>query len=374
MIEKNANTRLRVHVLKQALFLSFLTFLLAGLTSVSSLSWAQETATPPRQVTQEQKTFRARARASDATFLVSGQNTIQLWGIEEAGNDALLSLKARTALDNAIGATAVECDLKDRRQALIVAQCNTANGLDLGLFMLQQGFVTVDRSQVFGSIFEGSYIQAETEAQNRRLGLWSQTSGENPDSLWITLGFVLFIVVLGGFIFLSVYIMRGFQKVIEAQNDNLEMMAKERQLRQKERGIIAAMLDTEIKSNKAKIEAYLVVYEETLKSLKDTSREPKYKTSGDIIQKQPALDRSVFDRNTDKLDALGRRIASDLIHFYARIKSKSEYVNLEPDTDYTEALQTVEEAVSNARELNDLAAQLLEEFDVRGVAEERKAA
>ncbi len=351
--------------------------LAAGLPFATAPALSQDAPAQVRQITAETKTFRTRARAADATRLVAGQTQIRLWGLEGAGQTApQLDMKARNALDGAIGQAAVECDLKSRSDNVITAQCKSANDLDLGLMILQQGFATADRAAVFGSAFEETYIRAEADAQNRGLGVWagheSDTAVQEGNSLYTSLAFILFLVVVGAFVFLSIVIMRGFQKVIQAQNDNLEMMAKERQLRQKERGIIAAMLDTEIKNNKAKIEAYLVVYEETLKSLKDTSREPKYKKAGDIVQSQPSLDRSVFDRNTDKLDILGRRLASDLIHFYARVRSKSEYINLEPDTDYTEAVSILEKAVDNARGLNEMAAGLLEEFEVRGVAEEAK--
>lgn len=145
------------------------------------------------------------------------------------------------------------------------------------------------------------------------------------------------------------------------------MMAKERKLREKERNIIAVMVDSEIKANKAKIEAYLVVYEEMLKALKDPDRPPKYKKAGDIVQKQPALDRSVFDRNTDKLDLLGRDLASEMIHFYARIKSSPEYENLEPDMELEQVTAIVEDVVKRGGRLNELAEKLLGSIESSGL-------
>jgi len=161
-------------------------------------------------------------------------------------------------------------------------------------------------------------------------------------------------------------IMRGFQKVIAAQNQNMDMVTRERQLRDKERKIFATMLDSEIKANKSKIEAYLVVYEEMLKDLTNTERSPKYKKTGDIVQAQPALGRSVFDRNANKLDILGDSLSSEVIHFYARIKSSPDYINLEPDTPDEEALAVVEKALKDAGRLNKIADRLIDSLGQRG--------
>jgi hypothetical protein len=184
------------------------------------------------------------------------------------------------------------------------------------------------------------------------------------------LSFVLFLLVAATFTALAIIIMRGFKSVIQAQNDNLEMMGRERHLKNMERGIVATMLDSEMKANKSKIEAFIVVYEEMLRSLRDTSKEAKYKSSGDIVQKQPVLSRSVFDRNTDKLDVLGRKLSSDLIHFYARVKTNPEYVNIEPEMSLTQATEVVQSSVSRAKKLNELIETLLEEFEKSGVMNE----
>ena len=188
--------------------------------------------------------------------------------------------------------------------------------------------------------------------------------------MMLSFGFILFLCIIGAFTFLSIIVMRGFQKVVDAQSDNIEMIMKERKLRNQEREVVAIMLDSELKANKAKIEAYLAVYEEMLRSMKDPERPPKYKKSGDIMQRQPALARSVFDRNTDKLDMLGARLSSELVHFYARIKSAPDYANLEPSTPLEEAVATLERAIAGARRLDGLAGRLLEAFASGGIVSE----
>ncbi|MGB4108129.1 MAG: hypothetical protein WBK55_10105 [Alphaproteobacteria bacterium] len=335
---------------------------------------AQATQAAPAE---SKKAFEAQARAVAATTLMAGQTPVELWGIEAAeGADPSTRLRARTALDNAIGGKKISCELKARSGTDVRAQCVNASDIDLSLYMLQQGYATVDRAAVYGTIFEDAYIQAETRAQSKGIGIWtpsgtSSGGGGSDGTLMLSFGFVLFLCIIGAFTFLSIIIMRGFQKVVDAQNDNIAMMTKERKLRDQEREVVAVMLDSELKANKAKIEAYLAVYEEMLKSMKDADRQPKYKKSGDIVQRQPALARSVFDRNTDKVDALGSRLSSELVHFYARIKSNPEYVNLEPHMELEEAVEVVERSLRHARRLNDLAGRILDSFAASGIMSEK---
>lgn len=317
-------------------------------------------------------TFEIKARAADAATLVSGQTSITLWGIERVPDAAAnFRLKARTALDNAINNNPLRCQVRRKEAGAIFAQCVNGNDLDLSLFMVQQGYATVDRAVVYGTVFEEAYLQGEMQAQDRGLGIWADRQDgkagtvSSEGGMMVSLAFVLFLCVIASFAFLSLMILRGFKRVIEAQNDNMQMMVRERKLRDKEREIVAIMFDAEMKVNKSKIEAYLVVYEEVLSSLKDPNRAPKYKRAGDIIQRQPALDRSVFDRNTDKMDILGRDLSSELIHFYARVKTRPDYVNLEPETDLQEAIQMVEESVQSAKKLDQLAQKLIDAFRVR---------
>ncbi len=325
------------------------------------------------------QTFEAKARAADGVTLVAGKTTIRLWAVEKVNvQSAAFDLKARAALSNALGSSGrAVCQTKGQEGDVLLAQCNSSQDQDLGLFMIQQGFATVDRTAVYGTVFEDAYVQAEMQAQDRGLGVWGQDthsgggdSGQGDGVYMVSFGFILFLCVVAAFSILSIVIMRGFQKVSDAQNRNVEMMTRERKLRDKERGVVAVMLDSELKANKAKIEAYCVVYEEMLKSLREPSRAPKYKKSGDIIQKQPALARSVFDRNTDKLDMMGAQVSSELVHFYARIKSNPEYVTLEPTTPLEEAVSITENALKGARKLDNLLSRLLHAFAESGVVSE----
>ena len=364
-------------------FATKILFFLAFLVCVFSCSAvAQEdtlsNSTPAAPTKLQSRVFQTTMRAASSSVLVSGKISVHLWGVEEiASASPPFKLKGRTALANAIKDGKVECEIKKRDISGIFAQCENSDDLDLGLFMIQQGYVTVDREAVYGSVFEDVYVQAEMEAQNRNLGIWSEVSsegggsGSSDGSLLISLGFVLFLCIIGAFTALSIIIMRGFKQVIEAQKNNMDMMAKERKLKDKERSIVATMLDSELKANKSKIEAYLVVYEEMLSSLKDPEKPPKYKKAGDIVQMRPVLSRAIFDRNNDKLDVFGRRLSSELIHFYARIKTNPDYQNLEPEMELDEAIKIVEDAVGSARRMNDLADDLIQSFEESGVTRDR---
>ncbi len=325
--------------------------------------------------------FETTVKVADASTLLADDFQITLWGVEGIdASDPAFVLNGRTTLANAVGNGAVRCEVKRQEKTSITAQCVNDNELDLGLFVIQQGFASVERSAVFGTVFEDVYIQAEMQAQESGLGVWAKngsaqdvSSSALKGTAFLAFGFILFLLVVGIFTFLSIIIMRGFKTVIKAQNDNLDMMAKERRLRDKERAVVAVMLASELKANKSKIEAYLVVYDEILKGLKDPSRKPKYQNSGDIIQTQPALSRVIFERNADKLDILERDLSSSLIHFYARIKTRPEYINLEPETPLPEAIDTVEGAVTKAKKLNVIVDHLLDDFENKGFLEDPDA-
>lgn len=321
---------------------------------------------------QGKNNFRVQARASDADALVSGKYRIKLWGIEALdGSSAFLKLKSRTALDDKIEGKPVSCFIKDRTGDEVLAQCVNANEEDLSLFMIQQGFVSVDRAAVFGTIFERPYIDAENQARQAGRGIWIESTATAEKKLpfdgFFLGGVIVLLLFLVGLMAIALFIMRGFRNVVDVQNQSIDLASRERSIREKEKYIIASMLDAEIRSNKAKIEAYIAIYEEMLADFEDKSTQPKYKRSGDIVQKQPVLNRSVFDGNTDKLDLLGREAASDIIHYYARIKTMPDYETLEPDTSLKKAKETVTNALEGAKKLDQISDVILEDFAVRSL-------
>ena len=298
---------------------------------------------------------------------------IALWGVEPLSQAGVrLGLQAVEALGSQIGDGNIQCEYKTRTAEAIVAQCENEEGLDLGLYMLQNGYVGVDRSVIYGSVLEEAYLQAQSSAVQSGVGVWGgfdrDAAGASDLKSMLIMGSVLLLTLALAFGTLTYFIMRGFRSVIHAQTANTDMISRERALKDKEREIFAMMLDSEIKANKSKIEAYIVVYDEMLKALKNTDKPPPYKKAGDLVQAQPALDRAVFDHNTDKLDILGERLSSEVVHFYARIKTKPDYINLEPETPLDEATEIVEKALHNGQRLSKLAGRLIDSFGHGGHA------
>ncbi len=313
----------------------------------------------------------------NTVMIVAEKNVpLDLWGIEKLESaSAQIKARARTALDNIIDGQPITCEFSNRTNRALIATCVNYAEQDIGLYMLQQGYVVAAREDIFGTDYQRPYVEAERQAQNAQRGVWKQETGGSNNLLsegawYLGIGFTVFLVVLGAFVLIALIIMGGFKKVLEAQNDNVQMMSRERKLREKERSIVAVMLDAELKANKAKIEAYIVVYEEVMRGLNDPVKPPKYKKAGDIVQRHPSLDRTVFDRNTDKIDILGPRLSSQLIHFYARIKNNPEYMNIEPDMPLQEVKEMVSESLESAQRLNALAEELLESFSAGGLSYE----
>lgn len=358
-------------VLRNKLFLSFgLVAVIAAMFEAIPARAAQ--AVFPVEQSEQEHTY-ARPRTLSSWQIADGTTRIYLWGIEPIDNaDAVFKLSARTALSEKIGDGAVKCILKSEQREYVLAQCVNSKEEDLSLFMLEEGYVTALRSAIYGTIFEKPYLAAEEKARTEGAGVWraeknaKESGGIVPEKFFLVAILFLALGVLGlGFI--SFHIMRGFGRVVDVQNKTMDLAVKERHLKDKERFIIASMLDSEVRENKNKIEAYLVVYEEVLRDLSDKTRTPKYKQSGDIIQKQPALGRSVFDGNTDRLDLMGQYLASDIIHYYARIKTIPDYVDITPDTPLEEALKLVQTAVEHAQKLDEISRALTKNFISSGL-------
>lgn len=342
------------------------------LTTAVVFAQTNPVSTPQEQAAQDHVYLHPQVLSS--WQIADGETRIYLWGVEPIeNNDALFKLKARAALTEKIGEGKVTCTLKSDKSDFVLGQCVNSKNEDLSLYMLQQGYVLALRSVIYGTIYEKPYIAGEESAQDFGVGAWhAETLTENGESSKVSknifLAAILFLIAgVLGLGFISFHIMRGFGRIVDVQNKTMDLAVKERHLKDKERFIVASMLDSEVRENKNKIEAYLVVYEEVFRDLSDKLHTPKYKQTGDIIQRQPALSRSVFDGNTDRLDLMGEYMASDIIHYYARIKTIPDYVELNPDTPIEDALKIVRIAVDQAQKLNELSQELSKKFVSSGL-------
>ncbi len=325
----------------------------------SGLLYAKNQSTP--------KEISINARVLNSTTLISGNTKISLWGIERIDTQAAaFHLKIRQDLEKKIGGKNVLCVIKDKiDDGLVKAQCINSKEEDLSLFLLRQGYASADRKAIYRSIYEAPYLKAEENAKSGGSGIWGgvgSSSGEKQDKKFLIGVFFIALMLVLALGVLSFHLMRGFSRVVDVQNKSIDLATKERALKDKEKYIIAAMIDAEIRSNKAKIDAYLTIYEETLQKFSDSNKALEYQKTGDIVQKQPALSRAVFDGNTNKLDLFGSRLASDIIHYYARIKTSPDYIEIKPDTPLNEAKEIIESVIENTKKIKDVSDRLIDSF------------
>ncbi len=300
------------------------------------------------------------------TRLASGDIFINLWGVAvSADPSGVLDLRGRVALDDHINRKAVLCTLLESRERSIDAQCVNEYQQDLSLFLLQEGYVSADRRAVYGTVYETAYLEAERQARDRGRGIWgydaqsqdSSNFAKNSDFILATL--LLIVVFMVGLAVLIFLLLNGFRRVLDLQNKALNLRGKDQALRHKEKSITAMLIYSEINENKDKIGAYLTIHEDMLKNFEVSNRQKL----GDIIQKQPVLSRSVFDGNTGKLELFGERLASEIIHYYARIKSRPDYVEVTADTPRGEVVSLIKDCVHGAQKLSALSELLLESFE-----------
>ena len=321
----------------------------------------------PTRQTYEEKEYDVTVK--DVNYLISGKTKILLWGVERINpNAAVFNLKARNILENKIGGKPVVCTTQAKKGNVISAQCINYAEEDLSLFLLQQGVVSADRTSIHGSVYEAPYVEAERIAQENKYGVWasseeySTTPGDKQTKNFMFGAFLLVAVFIMALIVLGFFVMRGFGRAIDVQSRSLDLAMKERDLKEKEKLVIASMINSEVKENKSKVEAYLLVYEEMLRDFSDEGTSSTYQKTGEVIQKQPALCRVVFDGNTNKLDLFGGALASNLVHYYARIKTNPDYIEVAPDVAIEKVRKIIVTAVDNAKKLDDISASLLEKL------------
>ncbi|MFP4098656.1 MAG: thermonuclease family protein [Alphaproteobacteria bacterium] len=316
----------------------------------------------------EEKSYNVTVK--DINLLVAGKTRIWLWGVEKIDSKAaIFNLKARTALEKLIDGEPVLCMEQARKDFVISAQCINYKEQDLSLYLLESGYVTADRSVIHGSVYEEPYLRAENKARDSNVGVWADggesyttAPGDKQAQNFMFGAFLLVAVFILALIVLGFFVMRGFGRVIDVQSRSLDLAMKERDLKEKEKKVIASMIYSEVKENKSKIEAYLLVYEEMLRDFADDTKSKTYQKTGEVVQKQPALGRVVFDGNTDKLDLFGGELASNLVHYYARIKTNPDYIEISPDMPLKEVQDVISAVVSSARKLDSLSASLLDKL------------
>jgi len=354
------------------------TFVLLAFCGLAAPLYAQNNAPNNAQQAQD-NVYKVKAQALSASEIMIKNRKVPLWGVNPVqGVGTLFQLEAQLALENLIGGAELECELITVEGKGLNAQCVNGARTDLSHEMLQNGYVILDRPQVYGSVFEEPYLRAEMQARQNARGIWASGKEEARSVSVARSGLIIngliLLVLVGSAIVMIRIIQQGFEKVIDAQNQTLENFNKEQILRDKEKQVVASMLRSEIAENQSKIEAHLTIYQDLLKDLQDPEKTAKYQTSGDIIQKQPALDRGIFDANAHKMELFERRFASEIVHFYARVKTTPEYVNVDSETPREEVIKIVKDVVENAQTLHKRAEALALEFVKYGFGGPKRAA
>lgn len=321
--------------------------------------------------------FVTRATAADPVQLITDRFKVKLWGIQNAHKiSPELHQKARIYLKDLLGENQmVRCKVFTWNSGHPVAKCRNEHDIDLGLAMLEAGYVIADVKAITGTPFAESYLGAQKKALGASKGYWEQKQSENNSSFiqnggsdfmeMLPVFLALILSPLIGFAFVGYICSRGFKHLLELHKRQLTMLlSREESLKEREKFVVASMLEAEINANKVKAEAFLVIYEEMLRNLKDPAKQQKYKLTGEIIQEQPRLARTVFEGNLERLELLGPQLAAEVSRFYSKIDLNPGYVTLEPDYPVEDAVYRVEKVISEAESLITPAERLLSSLQV----------
>jgi endonuclease YncB( thermonuclease family) len=124
---------------------------------------------PTRSATPGAGILSGAAQPAGATALTVGRSTIRLFGVRppdggEACAGAPCAERAKTLLAERVRRSgSVTCEVPARPGAAI---CRDKDGVDLGGFLVSEGYARADTGQSF------EYVSAEASARSARRGLW----------------------------------------------------------------------------------------------------------------------------------------------------------------------------------------------------------
>lgn len=298
-------------------------------------------------------------RAIDSMTLRAEGLLIHLWGIKPAQTrETPLELKALDLMDNLIQEQQVNCKVMGGAMPDLLARCATQENRDLALELLTAGFAVVDRQQTYDSVFATSYEKAQESARLSGRGVWGFTkeaARSANDAAWMSprmqafLPFALIFGPLAGLLVIAFVAWHWLKTMQETQvRDSERAQHKEAVLQARERQVLITTIEGELTENKNKIDAFIVIYGDLLRSLKDPSEKPKYQEVGDIVQKHPNYSKSVFETNIGKLSLLDIKVAGQLSKLYASMPGDTEYINLDQGVALDTAVKLVEKVLKDA--------------------------
>ncbi|MEZ0223576.1 MAG: thermonuclease family protein [Alphaproteobacteria bacterium] len=300
-------------------------------------------------------------RAVDPMTLRGEGYSIRLWGIKPAQtSETPLELQALDRMDSLIQEGEVDCKIMPGSQMPdLLGRCISQSHQDLAIELLSSGFVIVDRRQTYNSIFATAYEQAQEKARLSSAGVWSFVNKANDPKnglpgwmqpyVSVVLPIALIVGPFGGLLLVSLIMWYWLKRMASAQEQESEQSSrKEAMLLTRERQVLVSTLEGELIENKNKIEAFLVIYGDLLRTLKDPNEVPKYQQGGDIVQKHPSFSKTVFEANVNKLSLLDIKLAGKVSKLYSSMPKDQEYINLEPGVPLDTAVQLVEKVLKEA--------------------------
>ncbi len=303
-------------------------------------------------------------RAIDPMTLRIEGASIRLWGIKPASSaETPLELKALDLMDKLIQEQQVNCKIMGGTPLEMIGRCTTQAGQDLALELLDNGYVVVDRRQTYNSVFATAYETSQEAARVNAKGVWNLVAeedkkDENGVPKWLKphMAFLIPMALIfgpfGGLLVVSLIMWYWLKRMAYVQERDAEQSSrKEAMLVNRERHVLISTLEGELTENKNKVEAFLVIYGDMLRTLKDNNEVPKYQQSGDIVQKHPSFGRAVFEANVGKLSLLDIKLAGQVSKLYSAMPKEQEYINLEPNVPLETAIKLVEKILKEAEVL-----------------------
>lgn len=300
-------------------------------------------------------------RAVDPITLRAEGFSIRLWGIKPAqSGDTPLELRALDLMDSLIQEQQVNCKIEGGAIPELIGRCTVQTSQDLALELLNNGFVVVDRHQTYNTVFATNYAKAEESARNQGNGVWAfvKRDGDGTGGIpkWMQSEVLLPLVLFGGPFFglllVGFVLWRFMDKITNSQSSETKHAEhKEAMLQTRERQVLVSTLEGELMENKNKIEAFLVIYGDMLRSLQDGAETPKYQQVGDIVQKHPSFSKTVFEANVAKLSLLEMKLAGHVSKLYSALPKEQEYINLDQNVPLDTAVKLVEKVLKEAENL-----------------------
>jgi endonuclease YncB( thermonuclease family) len=309
-------------------------------------------------------------RALDAVTLRAEGLSIRLWGIRPAtSSDTPLELRAMELMDALIQEGQVNCKLEGGTIPELIGRCVVVqSNQDLALELLGNGYAVVDRRQTYNTVFASNYEKAQEQARALKKGVWGLLDRQDMTlPKWLQSDILAPLVIFGGmilgFAFNAALMLRFVNQLSQSQNsESRQVERKEALLKSRERQVLVATLEAELEENKNKIEAFLVIYGDMLRSLGDPTQQPKYQQVGDIVQKHPSFSKTVFEANVNKLSLLDIKLAGHLSKLYSAMPKEQEYINLDPSVPLDTVTKLVEKILQESQEMLDPINQVIREL------------